>query len=117
MKVLGGLMGDLGSVPDRIRALEEKGYDGAVTAEVSSDPFLPLVLAGEHSEPGDVVGHVLNIPVNHFRAVQLGSPSGGNGCRRYPALLHVGNRRRVAEGSHLLSVGESPLQVFPALGQ
>jgi probable F420-dependent oxidoreductase len=50
MRVLGGLMGELGSVPDRIRTLEEKGYDGAVTAEIASDPFFPLVLAAEHSE-------------------------------------------------------------------
>jgi probable F420-dependent oxidoreductase len=50
MKVLGGLMGDLGSVPDRVKRIEGMGYDGAVTAETSSDPFLPLVLAAEHSE-------------------------------------------------------------------
>jgi probable F420-dependent oxidoreductase len=50
MKVLGGLMGDLGSVPKRVKQIEEAGYDGAVTAETSSDPFFPLVLAAEHSE-------------------------------------------------------------------
>jgi probable F420-dependent oxidoreductase len=49
MKVLGGLMGELGSVPERVRALEAKGYDGAVSAEIASDPFFPLVLAAEHS--------------------------------------------------------------------
>jgi probable F420-dependent oxidoreductase len=48
-------MGDLGSVPKRIRALEAKGYDGAVTAETSSDPFFPLVLAAEHSESIDLM--------------------------------------------------------------
>ena len=50
MKVLGGLMGDLGAVPERARQLEAKGYDGAVSAEVSSDPFMPLLLAAEHTE-------------------------------------------------------------------
>ena len=50
MKVLGGLMGDLASVPERARQIEAKGYDGAVSAEVSSDPFLPLLLAAEHTE-------------------------------------------------------------------
>ncbi len=50
MKVLGGLMGDLGAVPERARQLEAEGYDGAVTAEVSNDPFLPLLLAAEHTE-------------------------------------------------------------------
>ena len=50
MKILGGLMGELAAVPDRVAQLEAKGYDRAVTAETSSDPFFPLVLAAEHSE-------------------------------------------------------------------
>jgi len=50
VKIDAGLMGSLESVPGRIRELEAQGYDGAVTAEMSSDPFLPLVLAAEHSE-------------------------------------------------------------------
>jgi probable F420-dependent oxidoreductase len=43
-------MGALGEVPDQIREIEAQGFDGAVTAEMSSDPFLPLLLAAEHSE-------------------------------------------------------------------
>jgi len=51
MKVDGGLITqDLSAVPARARALEEAGYDGAVTAEIASDPFLPLALAAEHTE-------------------------------------------------------------------
>ena len=51
MKIDGGLMiDDLAKVPERARALGAAGYDGAVTAEVSSDPFLPLALAAEHTE-------------------------------------------------------------------
>jgi len=51
MKVDGGLMvTDLHSVPARARDLEAKGYDGAVSAEIASDPFLPLLLAAEHTE-------------------------------------------------------------------
>jgi probable F420-dependent oxidoreductase len=51
MKVDGGLMStDLTRVPERARALEATGYDGAVSAEVSNDPFLPLALAAEHSD-------------------------------------------------------------------
>jgi probable F420-dependent oxidoreductase len=50
MKVDAGLMGSLDEVPERIRELEAQGYDGVVTAEMSTDPFLPLVLAAEHSE-------------------------------------------------------------------
>jgi len=50
MKVDGGLIAtDLAAVPARARALEAAGYDGGVTAEISSDPFLPLALAAEHT--------------------------------------------------------------------
>ncbi len=56
MKVDGGLMtNDLAEVPARARAIEEAGYDGAVTAEISSDPFLPLALAAEHTERIDLM--------------------------------------------------------------
>ena len=50
MKVDAGLMGKLDQVPEAIRALEEQGFDGAITAELASDPFLPLLLAAEHSQ-------------------------------------------------------------------
>ena len=50
MRLDGGLMGNLHQVPARIRALEQAGYDGAITAETSNDPFFPLLLAAEHSE-------------------------------------------------------------------
>ena len=50
MKVDGGLIGDLTKVSERVKALEAAGYDGAMTAEVSSDPFFPLLIAAEHSE-------------------------------------------------------------------
>jgi probable F420-dependent oxidoreductase len=43
-------MGSLEQVPEAIRALEAQGFDGAITAELSSDPFFPLLLAAEHSE-------------------------------------------------------------------
>jgi probable F420-dependent oxidoreductase len=42
-------MGGLAEVPQRIRELEAAGYDGAITAETSHDPFFPLLLAAEHS--------------------------------------------------------------------
>lgn len=51
MKIDGGLMvNDLGAVPDRVRSLEAAGYDAVVSAELANDPFLPLLLAAEHSE-------------------------------------------------------------------
>ncbi len=56
MKVDGGLITThLAEVPARARALEAAGYDGAVTAEIASDPFLPLVLAAEHTERIDLM--------------------------------------------------------------
>jgi probable F420-dependent oxidoreductase len=50
MKIDAGLMGSLDEVPARIREFEAQGFDGVVTAEMSSDPFFPLLLAAEHSE-------------------------------------------------------------------
>ncbi len=50
MKVDGGMMGELTAVPARVRALEEAGYDAAISAETSNDPFFPILLAAEHSE-------------------------------------------------------------------
>jgi len=50
MKVDAGLFGSLRDIPQRARELEEMGYDGAITAETSNDPFFPLVLAAEHTE-------------------------------------------------------------------
>lgn len=52
MKIDAGLMNsnDLRKVPERVRTLEAQGYDGLITAEMSGDPFFPLLLAAEHSE-------------------------------------------------------------------
>lgn len=50
MKVDAGLGHQLDKVPSRVRAIEQAGYDGARTAEMNHDPFLPLLLAAEHSE-------------------------------------------------------------------
>jgi len=51
MKVDGGVMAaSLDGVGARARELEDLGYDGLLTAETSHDPFLPLVVAAEHTE-------------------------------------------------------------------
>ncbi len=50
MKIDAGLLGKLEDVPSRVRELEREGYDGCISAEIASDPFLPLLLAAEHSE-------------------------------------------------------------------
>lgn len=50
MKIDAGLMGPLEDIPKRAAGLERQGYDGAITAEIASDPFFPLLLAAEHTE-------------------------------------------------------------------
>ena len=51
MKIDAGLISsDLAQVPARARELEGQGFDGCVTAEIASDPFLPLLLAAEHTQ-------------------------------------------------------------------
>ena len=50
MRVSGMLGADLNMAPLAIAELERRGYDAAFSAEINSDPFLPLVLAAEHSE-------------------------------------------------------------------
>ncbi len=50
MKIDAGLFGALGEVGERVREFEAQGFDGVVTAEMSGDPFFPLLLAAEHSE-------------------------------------------------------------------
>lgn len=49
MKLDAGLGQELGDVGRQAKALEEAGYDGVLTFETSHDPFLPLVLAAEHT--------------------------------------------------------------------
>ncbi|MFM7734922.1 MAG: TIGR03617 family F420-dependent LLM class oxidoreductase, partial [Alphaproteobacteria bacterium] len=50
MKVDGILPLDLNGVAVRAAELERTGFDAGLAAEVSNDPFLPLVLAAEHTE-------------------------------------------------------------------
>ena len=52
MKIDAGLANtaNLSKVPAEARRLEAEGYDGLVTAEMSGDPFFPLLLAAEHTE-------------------------------------------------------------------
>ncbi len=50
MKIDGTIGTDLQNVPQSARDAEEAGYSGVWTAETAHDPFLPLLLAAEHSE-------------------------------------------------------------------
>lgn len=50
MKVDGHLTPDWHKIPGHIQRMEEQGYDGVGTAEMNHDPFMPLLLAAEHSK-------------------------------------------------------------------
>jgi probable F420-dependent oxidoreductase len=50
MKIDGGIGSNLHKVPQQAREVEAAGYAGAWTAETAHDPFLPLLLAAEHTE-------------------------------------------------------------------
>ena len=50
MKVDGGIGGSLRSAGSQAKELEGAGYSGAWSVETAHDPFLPLLLAAEHTE-------------------------------------------------------------------
>jgi len=50
MKVDGGISSELSKAAASATEAEAAGYDGAWTAETAHDPFLPHVLAAEHTE-------------------------------------------------------------------
>ena len=51
MKVDGGIpLSDPAEIARVAKELEDVGYDGALSAETNHDPFLPLVIAAEHTE-------------------------------------------------------------------
>jgi probable F420-dependent oxidoreductase len=50
MKVDGSLGFELADAADNAKEAEAAGYTGAWTAETSHDPFLPLLLAAEHTQ-------------------------------------------------------------------
>ncbi len=55
MKVDGELPMGMDKIVDRIGPMEAAGFDGAQTIETGHDPFLPLVLAAEHSKNIDLI--------------------------------------------------------------
>ncbi|MGZ4725575.1 MAG: LLM class F420-dependent oxidoreductase [Ilumatobacteraceae bacterium] len=50
MKVDGGVSDQLAKAISSAKETEAAGYDGAWTSETAHDPFLPLLLAAEHTE-------------------------------------------------------------------
>src|SRR3954467_12170613 len=49
LKLDRGIPNTLARAIEAARTLEEQGYDGGWNAETSHDPFLPLLLAAEHT--------------------------------------------------------------------
>lgn len=49
MKIDGGIGPDLAAVPGAAREAEAAGYSGVWSSELKNDPFLPLLLAAEHT--------------------------------------------------------------------
>lgn len=49
LKIDGNIPTTLARVTEAAKAMEEHGYDGGWTAETSHDPFMPLLLAAEHT--------------------------------------------------------------------
>ena len=58
MKVDAGLSPSMADIPREVARLEAMGYDGVRIAELNHDPFLPLVLAAEHSSRVELVTSV-----------------------------------------------------------
>ena len=50
MKVDGGVSNELATAASSAKETEAAGYDGAWSVETAHDPFLPLLLAAEHTE-------------------------------------------------------------------
>jgi len=50
MKIDAGLGAVYGNVKSDAKTLEDLGYDGIMSIELAHDPFLPLMLAAEHTE-------------------------------------------------------------------
>ena len=49
LKIDRGIPSELGRVPAAVGALERRGYDGCWAGEINHDPFLPVLLAAEHT--------------------------------------------------------------------
>src|SRR6201996_5534208 len=49
LKVDGGVFTDLARVPELAGEIEQQGYDACWTGGINHDPFLPLLLAAEHT--------------------------------------------------------------------
>ena len=54
LKIDRGIPSDLTRVPTTVATIERRGYDGCWTGEINHDPFLPVLLAAEHTSTLEV---------------------------------------------------------------
>ena len=89
MKVDGGISNELGKAAASAKETEAAGYDGAWTVETAHDPFLPLVLAAEHTEH-----------------LELGTSIAVAFARNPMTLAHIGwDLQSFAKGRFILGLG------------
>lgn len=83
------LTGDLRQMPALTAAVEAGGFDGVWTAETAHNPFLPLVLAAEHT-----------------RRISLGTAIAVAFARSPTTLAHIAwDLQRYSQGRFLLGLG------------
>lgn len=93
MKVDGILPFALGGVAARARELERLGFDGGLAAEVSSDPFLGMALAAEHTGRLELMTSVaVAFARNPMTLAQLGHDL--NAWSRGRFILGIGSQVR-----------------------
>ena len=89
MKVDGGISNELDKAAASAKETEAAGYDGAWTVETAHDPFLPLVLAAEHTEH-----------------LELGTSIAVAFARNPMTLAHIGwDLHSFAKGRFILGLG------------
>ena len=89
LKVDGAVSSRLANIPNAATTLERRGYDCCWTAEINHDPFLPLVLAAEHTT-----------------SIELGTSIAVAFARNPMTMAHVGwDLQAYSQGRLLLGLG------------
>jgi probable F420-dependent oxidoreductase len=89
LKVDGAVSSRLADIPNAATTLERRGYDCCWTAEINHDPFLPLVLAAEHTT-----------------SIELGTSIAVAFARNPMTMAHVGwDLQTYSQGRLLLGLG------------
>ena len=71
LKIDGGIPNRLARVAEAAAALERDGYDGGWTAETSHDPFLPLLLASEHTSRLELGTNIATLKFAYSRRLPI----------------------------------------------